>query len=114
MGKIPDYMVEDTFLTASPLSIFTPRCKQRMNQKGHCSRPAMQKREHNNQTDKMKTGRNAVSNFSEVKEEELLEFAGGGIPMPRWAKKIVPYAIGVYLIENWPDFKKGWSEGWNI
>lgn len=42
----------------------------------------------------------------------------GGSLLPNWlsavAKKFTPVAIGAYIIDNWADVKKGFSEGWNF
>ena len=38
----------------------------------------------------------------------LIEFSGSIL------KKITPAAFTIWVIENWEDVKKGFSDGWNV
>lgn len=38
----------------------------------------------------------------------LIEFSGSIL------KKITPAAFTIWVIENWEDAKKGFSDGWNV
>ncbi len=47
---------------------------------------------------------------------ELISFSGGSM-MPTWmgslVKGMTPVAVGLWLMNNWSDVKKGLSDGWD-
>ena len=48
--------------------------------------------------------------------QEVSNTYGGGIieAFTPVLKKLTPAAIAYYVMENWEDVKKGFSDGWNV
>jgi hypothetical protein len=48
--------------------------------------------------------------------QEVSNTHGGGLidAFAPVLKKLTPAAIAYYVMENWEDVKKGFSDGWNV
>ena len=50
----------------------------------------------------------------ELNAGEMVNVNGGEtVALPKWLKALSPAGVALYIIENWPDVKKGLQEGWN-
>ena len=50
----------------------------------------------------------------ELNAAEMMHLNGGETAaLPKWLKSLTPLGIAAFLADNWPDIKKGLSEGWN-
>ncbi len=50
----------------------------------------------------------------ELNAAEMMHLNGGeAVEIPKWLRKLSPWAVVGYIADNWPDIKKGFTEGWN-
>lgn len=55
-------------------------------------------------------------NLQALDIRDTCEINGGAwrIPVPSIVKKLTPAAVALWIIDNWEEFKKGASDGWNL
>lgn len=49
-----------------------------------------------------------------TKEQSLNINGGAELSFPKWLKRLTPYGLACYVVENWADIKKGLNDGWKF